>query len=195
MYQPESSRSSITLDRLPERLVAGRAAWWAYVLDDAVSWPVPNLIFGNGTNIDRRIESPVWSLLLGDRYYSDLRVDKTTKTLELDILGHFDLFGGVGVIAFVTALYLYPFLAIRLPFFRIYLLSLIVVSMSGGHVLNNPQTSTLFVASIVFLQYYGRFLVPDGIKPGPAAGAYRGSLLDVGGVAARGAGLPGAPAS
>lgn len=152
LYQEEPDRDSTTMGMVSDAVMATRLDWWQYVLEDAPSWPVTNLVFGNGLNIDRRVESPLWWRLIGSRYYTGLKVDKSTKTLELDMLGHFDLFGLLGASVFAALFYVYPLLKIKVPLFRPFYVFLILLSMTGGHLLNNPHATSLLVFFLLFLR-------------------------------------------
>jgi hypothetical protein len=70
------------------------------------------------------------------------------------MLGHFDLFGLAGVLVFAGLFYVYPMLQIRLPYFRRYVLLLLVLSLTGGHLLTNSHTMPIFVFLLLFARSY-----------------------------------------
>src|SRR5262249_38624497 len=123
------------------------------ILNDVSDWSATNIIFGNGLNVDRRLESPLWEQMMA-RFYAGQDLDKGNKVIELDMLGHFDLFGLAGAIPFAFAFYVYPLFAIKLPYFKFYWLFIIFLSVFGGDLLNNPQTGTLLVILILLLRRY-----------------------------------------
>jgi hypothetical protein len=173
LYGGASQSDATTLETVVGALTNTRLDWWQYVIEDAADWPALNVVIGNGTNIDRRLETSLWWNQIGRRFYRDLHVGKQNKTLELDMLGHFDLFGGVGMLVFAGLFYVYPMLRIKLPFFRPYLLFLVVLSLFGGHVVNNSHTTPIFVFLLLFTRNHNparsRAVPPTAVRPHPAA--------------------------
>ena len=147
------SSAPLTIQDFAEVAQAGRLDWWIYMLGDVSDWPLTNIIFGNGLNVDRRLESPLWQETVG-HFYEGKDLDKSNKVLELDMLGHFDLFGLAGAIPFAFVFYVYPLFAIKLPYFKLYSLFITFLSVFGGDLLNNPQTGTLLVVLFLFLRRY-----------------------------------------
>ena len=135
-------------------LTNSRFAWYSFMWDDVADWPIINLMFGNGTNVDRRKLNPLWDIKIGSNWYSDAKLDKTDKAIELDVLGHLDMLGLLAAIVFALVFYVYPFYSIKLPRFYLYQIFLIILSMLGGHMINNPQTGVLIVFFYLFLSGY-----------------------------------------
>jgi len=149
-----SAEGPITLRRFGELLVEGRGDWLIFYATDLPQWTPANLAFGNGLNIDRRMLNPVWWVTLGSRKYQGASLSKQDKTPELDLLGPLDLFGLLGLACYVTVFYVYPLRRIRLPYFRPFYLFMIFLSIVTGHLVNNPQTTTLLVFFILLLRDY-----------------------------------------
>jgi len=146
--------SVVDSDVLFQHISDSRFTLWKYAMQDIPQWPIENIFLGNGKNIDRRVVSSLWWDLYGSRWFSNLEINKSTKGVELDLLGHLDLFGVLGTLWFVGIFYIYPLLKIRLPYSRLYFFFLILLSLFSGHVINNPQTATLLVFLILFLRNY-----------------------------------------
>lgn len=149
-----SAEGSIRLDRFVGLLLEGRLEWLLFAATDIPQWPAVNLAVGNGMNLDRRLINPVWWAGLGSRKYQGASLSKEDKTPELDLLGPLDLFGIGGLLYYVALFYVYPLWRIRLPFFRPFYCFMIFLSIVTGHVINNPQTTTLLVFFLLALKYY-----------------------------------------
>jgi hypothetical protein len=127
------------------------------MIRDVSIWPITNLMFGNGFNIIRQGNSPFWvdspdsNLYIASRYrYREFT--KSNKAFEFDGLAQLDLFGFPILALFVITFYLYPLWCVRLPYFRLYYLGLILVSLFSGQILNNPQASALLVFFVILLK-------------------------------------------
>jgi hypothetical protein len=167
LYNSRGESDLTTIEFVSTAFTSARLNWWLYVLEDAPNWPTVNLILGNGMNIDRRHETALWWNMLGNRHYPDLKLDKTTKSLELDILGHFDLFGIVGVCLFTAVFFVHPAVSIKAPLFRPYLLVFIALAAFGGHLLNNSHATPVLVYLYLFLRHYNpAAFVPAGTGRG-----------------------------
>ena len=158
----KSSEGRITVERVGQLLVEGRLDWLIFYATDLPQWSPLNLAIGNGLNIDRRLLNPVWWATLGSAKYESAALTKYDKTPELDLLGPLDLFGLIGLACYVAVFYGYPLRRIRLPHFRTFYVFMIFLSIVAGHLVNNPQTTTLLVFFIFLLRDY----VPVGSSPG-----------------------------
>jgi hypothetical protein len=139
-------------------LTNARFAWYKFVWEDVSDWPAINLLVGNGTNVDRRHLNPIWDEMIGSRWYNGATLDKSDKAIELDVLGHMDMLGVLAASTFAFVFFIYPLLVVKLPHFRCYQIFLIVLSMLGGHLINNPQTGVLVVFFYLFLSARSRSL-------------------------------------
>jgi len=134
-----------------------RVEWWDFMIRDVSIWPTTNLMFGNGFNVIRQGNSPLWAdhpdsnLYIATRYSYKV-FTKSDKAFEFDGLAQLDLFGFPILALFVVTFYLYPLWRVRLPYFRIYYLGLILISLFSGQILNNPQVSPLLVFFIIILK-------------------------------------------
>jgi hypothetical protein len=150
----KSSEGQITLERFGQLLIEGRVDWLIFYATDLPQWSPLNLAVGNGLNVDRRMLNPIWWATLGSAKYQGASLTKQDKTPELDLLGPLDLFGLIGLACYVAVFYVYPLRRIRLPYFRLFYLFMIFLSIFAGHLLNNPQTTTLLVFFILLLRDY-----------------------------------------
>jgi len=145
------SQSSVT--RFVQE-VQWRGVLAAVALADIPQWPTANLLVGNGMEIDRRLVDPMWASTIGVAKFGDVDLTKSNKAPELDFLGPVDIFGLVGMACFVAVFYLYPLIVARSRMFRRYYVLLIVLSLLSGHLINNPEATTLLVFFILLARDY-----------------------------------------
>jgi hypothetical protein len=144
----------VSATSLYKEQVVQRGAWAAFAVQDIPQWPAVNLVFGNGIEVDRRLINPLWAASIGVAQYRDVELGKGNKTSELDVLGPLDMFGFVGMTCFAAVFYVYPFVVTRLPAFRLYYTLLVGLSLLSGHLINNPQATTLLVFFILVTRDY-----------------------------------------
>lgn len=150
-----SEEGRVTLRRFGELLIETRLDWLLFYATDLPQWSVANLAVGNGMNIDRRMLNPVWWATIGSRKYQGASLSKQDKTPELDLLGPLDLFGVVGLLCYVGVFYVYPLRRVRRPLFLPFYVFMIFLSIVAGHLVNNPQTTTLLVFFVFLLRDWG----------------------------------------
>jgi len=151
LYGTIRSETSLTGEVLLGSLYGGRLGFVLFFVDDFPRWPLVNKLFGNGMNIDRRLNSN-YDLFVGSQWYESTTLTKANKNFELDLMGPIDMFGITGMIFFVSVFYVYPIVKIRLRFFRPFYFVVIVLSLYGGHIVNNPQVAPLLVFLILLLK-------------------------------------------
>jgi hypothetical protein len=145
----------VSLSRRYGEEVATRGAWAVFAIQDVPTWPIANLLIGNGVEIDRRVLNPLWATSIGVAKYRRSDLDRQNKAIELDFLGPLDMLGVCGMVCFVAVFYIYPFAVTRMRGFRPYYAFIVALSLLAGHVINNPEVTPLLVFFILLARDYG----------------------------------------
>lgn len=146
-YSTSTGQATSTLTTFWDASVkaSGRLELLEFYATDYWNWAPNEQLFGNGLNLDRRIESAAWSSTTAARNYANGETSKATKAPEFDLFGHLDLLGLVGTTPFFVLFYVYPFLSIRTLGFGLFYGCMTVLSVVAGHLTNNPQTGIFLV--------------------------------------------------